>query len=44
MNTGLNEEQGRQRGRDSKIECVRVLCGNECESMFSTMYMYQWKC
>ena len=28
---GLNEELGRHRGREGKMECS--LCGNECENV-----------
>ena len=31
---GLNEELGRHRGREGKVECT--LCGAECESVVYT--------
>ena len=34
----LNEELGRHRGREGKLECV--LCGAECESV---VYVF-WEC
>ena len=30
---GLNEELGKHRGREGKVECT--LCGAECESVYS---------
>ena len=35
---GLNEELGRHRGREGKMECS--LCGNECENV-SQLF---WEC
>ena len=35
---GLNEELGRHRGREGKLECT--LCGAECESVVHVL----WKC
>ena len=35
---GLNEELGRHRGREGKVECT--LCGAECESVVHVL----WEC
>ena len=35
---GLNEELGRHRGREGKMECS--LCGNECENVSHVL----WEC
>ena len=35
---GLNEELGRHRGREGKVECI--LCGAECESVMHVL----WEC
>ena len=35
---GLNEELGRHRGREGKLECA--LCGAECESVVHVL----WEC
>ena len=35
---GLNEELGRHRGREGKVECI--LCGAECESVVHVL----WEC
>ena len=35
---GLNEELGRHRGREGKLECT--LCGAECESVVHVL----WEC
>ena len=34
---GLNEELGRHRGRNGRIECV--LCGDECESVVHVLWV-----
>ena len=36
----LNEELGRHRGREGKMECS--LCGNECENVSHVHVL--WKC
>ena len=34
---GLNEELGRHRGREGKMECS--LCGNECENVSHVLWV-----
>ena len=38
IHDGLNEELGRHRGREGKVECT--LCGAECESVVHVL----WEC
>ena len=38
LSSGQNEELGRHRGREGKVECT--LCGAECESVVHVL----WEC